>query len=306
MTVIPQQGADVVALRRGTGILQAEYSSSSSASSSSTSSAASSSGTIVGPYDTTGGGSTTVYLIALLITIIVLAGISAALVFRAYYVRRRLRRAMQESIRTGRPLPRDAAAALGIFPVNRFGGGRRRKEERQVGVMPSMWEGAMYRDIEGRWEKDEEEDSLIEKRGKDGNWSGSGWDDIDPLTVVHLIPPSPPLPPEPLIIAQSEMPSFFRSLFTTSRPRRIPQNTTYHSARSNRGRGVNGTEGDGPVGTEEIPKTEPKWTIPTGGGDDLRSYDRHAHPREGRGTLGNGRGGGRGGEGFAECRTWPD
>lgn len=56
MTVIPQQGADVVALRRGTGILQAEYSSSLSASSSSTSSAASSSGTIVGPYDTTGGG----------------------------------------------------------------------------------------------------------------------------------------------------------------------------------------------------------------------------------------------------------
>lgn len=130
--------------------------------------------------------STTVYLIALLITIIVLAGISAALVFRAYYVRRRLRRAMQESIRTGRPLPRDAAAALGIFPANRFGGGRRRKEERKVGVMPSMWEGAMYRDIEGGWEKDEEEDSLIEKSGKDGSWSGSGWDDID-VSPFHLL-----------------------------------------------------------------------------------------------------------------------
>lgn len=56
MTVTPQQDVDVVALRRGTGILQAEYSSSSSASSSSTSSAASSGGTIVAPYDATGGG----------------------------------------------------------------------------------------------------------------------------------------------------------------------------------------------------------------------------------------------------------
>lgn len=56
MTVISQQGAEVVALRRGTGILQAEYSSSSSASSSSSSSAASSDGTVVAPYDTTGGG----------------------------------------------------------------------------------------------------------------------------------------------------------------------------------------------------------------------------------------------------------
>lgn len=28
---------------------------------------------------------------------------------------------------------------------------------------------------------------------------------------------------------------------------------------------MNGTGGEGPVGTEEIPKTEPKWTIPPPG-----------------------------------------
>lgn len=134
--------------------------------------------------------STTIYLIALLITIIVLAGISAALVFRAYYMRRRLSRAMQESVRTGQPLPAHAAAALGIFRPDPYAGARRGgrlgKEVKHVGAMPSMWEGEMYRDIESGWEKDEEEDSLLEKKGKDGSWSGDEWDDID-VSPSHLL-----------------------------------------------------------------------------------------------------------------------
>ncbi|OXG14940.1 hypothetical protein C367_05602 [Cryptococcus neoformans Ze90-1] len=287
MTVISLQGVNATTLRRDTGKLSDEYSSSSSASTSSASSAASSDSTVVGPYVTPGGGSTTVYLIALLITIIVLAAISGALVFRAYYMRRRLRRAMQESIRTGQPLPPDAAAAFGIFRPNPYGGARRGgrlgKGEKHVGAMPSMWEGEMYRDVESGWQKDEEEDSLLEKKGKDGScWSGIGWDDIDPLTLVHITPPSPPPPPEPLTIPQFEAPSYFRALFISTRPRPIPRNTTYHSVRPNHGRGVNGRQGEGAVGIEEIPKVEPNWTIPPPGEEMLLGV-MIAMPTQGRG-----------------------
>jgi hypothetical protein len=65
--------------------------------------------------------------------------ISVALLLRAYYIRRRFRRRIQEAIINGQALPPDALAALGV---------RRgvEKKEKKVGPMPVMWEAEMYRD----------------------------------------------------------------------------------------------------------------------------------------------------------------
>lgn len=83
--------------------------------------------------------SSSLYLFTFLITILVLAGISGGLLFRAYYVRRRFQRRVEEAIRAGQPLPRDAARALGL---NRPA----RKAEAPLGPMPGWWEAEMRLD----------------------------------------------------------------------------------------------------------------------------------------------------------------
>lgn len=82
----------------------------------------------------------TLYLLTFLITLVVLAVISAALLLRAYYVRRRFQRRIQEAIANGQALPPDALAGLGITRP------RRGKPEKKVGPMPTMWEAEMYKD----------------------------------------------------------------------------------------------------------------------------------------------------------------
>lgn len=82
----------------------------------------------------------TLYLLTFLITLVVLALISAALLLRAYYVRRRFQRRIQEAIANGQALPPDALAGLGIARR------RRGKPEKKHGPMPTMWEAEMYHD----------------------------------------------------------------------------------------------------------------------------------------------------------------
>jgi hypothetical protein len=81
--------------------------------------------------------SSSLYLFTFLITIVVLGIISAALLLRAYYVRRQFQLRVEEAIRRGQPLPQDAVRALGL---------NRRKKGKDVGKMPTFWEAEMWRD----------------------------------------------------------------------------------------------------------------------------------------------------------------
>ncbi|WVF65843.1 hypothetical protein IAT40_000580 [Kwoniella sp. CBS 6097] len=160
------------------------------------------------------GSSTTLYLFTFLITILVLGLISSALLLRAYILRRRFHRRVEEALRAGRPLPPDAAAALGLGP-RRTGLGARGKKEKKHGLMPTMWESQMRRDIGGEKQcenQHEEVDVLLEKEE-------SSWDDLTPLSVLHFPPNVPPPPPEPI-----QMPpppstaTIIRSMFSTRSP----------------------------------------------------------------------------------------
>jgi hypothetical protein len=82
----------------------------------------------------------TAYLYTFLIVLVILAVISAALLFRAYYIRRRFRRRIQTAIANGQALPPDALAQLGVIRPTQ------RKGEKDVGPMPIMWEATMYKD----------------------------------------------------------------------------------------------------------------------------------------------------------------
>lgn len=101
------------------------------------------------------------YIYTFLITIIVLASISGALLFRAYYIRRRFQRRIEEAIQNGQPLPQDAAAALGLLRP-------RQKKEKKLPPMPGMWEAEMV-----LGEKADEEASV----GMGGE--GASWEKAD-------------------------------------------------------------------------------------------------------------------------------
>ena len=114
--------------------------------------------------------SSTLYLITFLVTIAVLATIASLLLFRAYRIRRRFRLRVQEAIQAGRPLPPDAAYALGIHPQ------RNTKKSKKHGPMPSLWESELHRDGD-KWDELE----------KEGDW--------DEITVSRPgIRAYPPLP----------------------------------------------------------------------------------------------------------------
>lgn len=156
------------------------------------------------PTGGTGGGGNngntgqngTLYLFTFLITIIVLALISGALLFRAYYVRRRFQRRVEEAIRNGRPLPTDAAIALGLMRPGRPG-----KKEKKLGPMPMIWETEMLIDKE----KDEERDFGRDRIGAASTWAG-----ITPVSVVHYPDgPAPPLDDGPEFEPSSLPPDLF-------------------------------------------------------------------------------------------------
>jgi len=72
--------------------------------------------------------------------LVILAIISAGLLFRAYYIKRRFRRRIQDAIANGEALPPDALAGLGVVRA------APRKGEKDIGPMPIMWEATMYKD----------------------------------------------------------------------------------------------------------------------------------------------------------------
>lgn len=149
-----------------------------------------------------GGASTqsTLYLLTFLITLVVLGIISAALLLRAYYVRRRFQRRIQEAIANGQALPPDALAGLGL---NRP---RRGKPEKKVGPMPTMWEAEMYKDdvdaegskrtMRGSGDGHGYQSVMAEKPLGDGEWAN-----LTPLGMVHF--PEGEVKPEP---AQLDLP----------------------------------------------------------------------------------------------------
>ncbi|KAK8861628.1 hypothetical protein IAR55_002451 [Kwoniella newhampshirensis] len=157
------------------------------------------------------GGSTTLYLFTFLITILVLGLISAGLIIRAYIMRRRFHRRVEEAIRNGEALPPDAAAALGMGTPRRGGRG---KKERPVGLMPTLWEGEMYRDGE-KWDVYHDED--VEEREwqqeREKNWEG-----LTPLSVLHFktTPPSSAEVPVLPLPAPLTPQAYLRSLFSSN------------------------------------------------------------------------------------------
>ncbi|TYJ55812.1 hypothetical protein B9479_003464 [Cryptococcus floricola] len=183
------------------------------------------------------GNSTSLYLFTFLITIVVLALISGALILRAYVLRRRFRRRVEEAIRTGNPLPMDAAAALGLLPRR----GDRKKEEK-VAVMPTMWEGEMRRDVEKGWA---EEDKLPDK-GRDQ------WDGLIPVAITHFPPPPPLPPPQTLPPILPQPPSLWRQMFTSSSSA-VPSEQSLRPA-------LNSMASSRSV--PNMPKVVPSWSAP--------------------------------------------
>jgi hypothetical protein len=94
----------------------------------------------IGISDLYSSTSSTVYIFTFLIVLVILAVVSAALLFRAYYLKRRFRRRIQTAIANGQALPPDALAGLGVIRPSA------RKGEKDVGPMPIMWEAALYKD----------------------------------------------------------------------------------------------------------------------------------------------------------------
>ncbi|WWC60349.1 uncharacterized protein I303_102920 [Kwoniella dejecticola CBS 10117] len=154
-----------------------------------------------------GGGSTTLYLFTFLITILVLGLISSGLLIRAYILRRRFHRRVEEAIRRGEALPTDAATALGLLPRRPPRG----KKEKKHGLMPTMWESEMWRDDEKAGLKDEHDAQEPSEVRKDG------WDELTPLSILHYTTSNPAEPPQP----QIEIPppltpgAYFRSLWSS-------------------------------------------------------------------------------------------
>lgn len=126
----------------------------------------------------------TLYLFTFLITIIVLALISGALLFRAYYVRRRFQRRVEEAIRNGRPLPTDAAIALGLMRPGRPG-----KKEKKLGPMPMIWETEMLIEKDGEKQGDDERDvGMGVGMGRDRIRAAGDWSDITVCPFIIHIP----------------------------------------------------------------------------------------------------------------------
>ncbi|WRT65733.1 uncharacterized protein IL334_002681 [Kwoniella shivajii] len=150
------------------------------------------------------GGSTTLYLFTFLITILVLGLISSGLLIRAYILRRRFHRRVEEAMRRGEALPQDAAAALGLLPRRT---GFRGKKEKKHGLMPTMWESEMRRSETGLLDDDENEIDLSEKE----------WDNLTPLSVLHFTNTDPTPPPTQVVIPPQPTPAaYIRSLFSSN------------------------------------------------------------------------------------------
>ncbi|KAK6907403.1 hypothetical protein I203_101397 [Kwoniella mangroviensis CBS 8507] len=177
-----------------------------------------------------GGGSTTLYLFTFLITILVLGLISSGLLIRAYILRRRFHRRVEEALRRGEALPPDAAAALGLIPRRP---NARNKKEKNHGLMPTMWESEMWRDDEKAGLED-----VSDERDGDGGGEGvvdkEGWDELTPLSILHYTTSDPTISttvqppinmPPPLTPG-----SYFRSLWS-SRGLTTITNTTNTSQR---------------------------------------------------------------------------
>ncbi|WVQ78866.1 hypothetical protein IAT38_000957 [Cryptococcus sp. DSM 104549] len=239
MPIIPRQ--DVIVPLNGSSSTSSSASATSSGDSQTASPVYTGSG---------GGGSTSLYLFTFLITIVVLALISAALVLRAYVLRRRFQRRVEEALRQGQPLPTDAAAALGLLPRGRGG---RAKKEKKVGVMPSLWEGVMVRDKEEGWMRDGEKEELLAGH--------ESWDGLTPLTLLtSTTQPIPPPPPPPITLPPMTPGSYFRAMFSTRGYVAQPHPPRPPPAQPQRpGLNRNATAGGG------IPRTTPSWNIPQPG-----------------------------------------
>ncbi|WVW80199.1 hypothetical protein I302_102176 [Kwoniella bestiolae CBS 10118] len=168
-----------------------------------------------------GGGSTTLYLFTFLITILVLGLISSGLLIRAYILRRRFHRRVEEALRRGEAMPTDAAAALGLIPRRN----NRNKKEKNHGLMPTMWESEMWRD--------DEKAGLLRDEDAEGEGVGmvdkDGWDELTPLSILHYTTTDPALPAPvqaPIDIPPQLTPgAYFRSLWS-SRPMTATSSTT--------------------------------------------------------------------------------
>ncbi|KAL7424697.1 hypothetical protein Q5752_000381 [Cryptotrichosporon argae] len=154
----------------------------SSAASPSLSPSASSTDSLTG---LSGGSSSSLYVYTFVIAIVVLGFISAALVVRAYIVRRRFRRRVAAALARGEPLPEVE-----------WTGAARRRPAAELGPRPALWAAEMRR----------EKGAL-----------GQGWDGVMPVSLTRAAPPPPPAPPA------RPKPTRLRDLiFTLRTPRDVP------------------------------------------------------------------------------------
>ncbi|KAK4685836.1 hypothetical protein P7C73_g4295, partial [Tremellales sp. Uapishka_1] len=93
-----------------------------------------------------GGVSSSIYLFTFLITILVLGIITVGLVLRAFLIRRRFQRRVQEALARGETLPE--AETYRIFGIGSPTTLRPVPKEAMLGPKPFIWESEMYRDDE--------------------------------------------------------------------------------------------------------------------------------------------------------------
>lgn len=127
---------------------------------------------------------TSLYLFTFLITIVVLGTIAAGLLVRAYIVKRRFQRRVEEALREGRALTPDMALALGLIRP----GNRNNKKEKKVGRMPVMWEAEMWRDEKaggmGMGKGENGTKVMVEEVGRESQ-EDEEWDEMTVSVVTH-------------------------------------------------------------------------------------------------------------------------
>ena len=134
-------------------------------------------------------------------TIVILAIVSALLLTRAYYIRRRFQRRIEEAIAAGQPLPQDAAIALGLV---RPGADKGKKE---VGPMPAIWDARMEKEDREQFEEEKGWDTLevghrfMIRSHPAIPLVSQTWPlpHAQPVALIHFPPPLPEALPEKLV-----------------------------------------------------------------------------------------------------------
>ncbi|RXK38103.1 hypothetical protein M231_04662 [Tremella mesenterica] len=144
-----------------------------------------------------GGMSSSLYLFTFLITIVVLGLISAALLLRAFYIRRAFHRRVEEALQRGEALPEEAMTALGMT---------RPAKKKKLGPTPNLWETELLHP---------------------DSYPSDEWETFTPLGMVRFPPNVESTPPQVQTLPpfQPITRNFFRSVFRPTAPLPLTRRT---------------------------------------------------------------------------------